>query len=68
MRSEDIRLALLFAGVAREKIVCCRDKEKSADLLRLPEKEATIAILYELYSESISRKIVKNLQRRWDGK
>ena len=68
MRSEDIRLALLFAGVAGEKIVCCRDKEKSADLLRLPEKEATIAILYELYSESISRKIVKNLQRRWDGK
>ena len=68
MRSEDIRLALLFAGVAGEKIVCCRDKDKSADLLRLPEKEATIAILYELYSESISRKIVKNLQRRWDGK
>ena len=68
MRSEDIRLALLFAGVADEKIVSCRDKEKSADLLRTGEKEATIAILYELYSESISRKLVKKLQQRWDGK
>ena len=68
MRSEDIRLALLFAGVGEDKIVCCRDKEKSADLLRLPDKESTIAILYELYSESISRKIVKNLQTRLDGK
>ncbi|NLC40531.1 MAG: DUF1727 domain-containing protein, partial [Clostridiaceae bacterium] len=68
MRSEDIRLALLFAGVDGDKIVSCRDKEESADLVRIGEKEATVAILYELYSESISRKVVKNLQQRWDGK
>ncbi|HHU03960.1 MAG TPA: DUF1727 domain-containing protein [Fastidiosipila sp.] len=67
MRSEDIRLALLLAGVPAAKIVTTRDKEASFEQLHLPDKAATVAVLYELYSESISRKIVQDLQREWDG-
>lgn len=66
MRSEDIRLALLLAGIPEEKIVTCRDKMKSSELLQLADKPSTIAILYELYSENVSRKIIKDLRRKWD--
>lgn len=68
MRSEDIRLALLFAGVPKEIIFTCRDKEESSELLQLPDSPATIAILYELYSEKVSRRIIKDLKQRWDKK
>ncbi|MDD4323789.1 MAG: MurT ligase domain-containing protein [Eubacteriales bacterium] len=67
MRSEDIRLALLFAGVPASRIVSCRNKEESAETLELSDKPATVAILYELYSENVSRKIVKDLQNKLEG-
>lgn len=61
-RAADIKVALLFAGVPEEKIVTCRDKRKTASkILQLPGPE-TIAILYELYSEPVSRKVAKAIR------
>jgi len=63
-RCEDIRVALLFAGVDETKIVTRRDKRDAADALIIEDGPETIAILYELYSEPVSREVVKNICSR----
>ncbi|MGI6507503.1 MAG: MurT ligase domain-containing protein [Saccharofermentanales bacterium] len=63
-RCEDIRLALLFAGVDDRKIVTRRDRHDAADALLFEEEPETIAILYSLYSEPISRIVLKRLHER----
>ncbi|HHX19503.1 MAG TPA: DUF1727 domain-containing protein [Clostridiaceae bacterium] len=63
-RCEDIRLALLFAGVDDRKIVTRRDRHDAADALLFEEEPETIAILYSLYSEPISRIVLKRLYER----
>ena len=64
-RARDVRLALLLAGVPGDKIVISRDKEKTGQLLLDSPQPMTIAILYELYSEAISRQVVKDLVKDW---
>ncbi len=63
-RCEDLRLALLFAGVDEQKIVARRDKRDASDALLQEEGRETIAILYELYSEPVSRIVIESLQDR----
>ena len=63
-RCEDFRLALLFAGVDERKIVPLRDRRDAADAILLEERSETIAILYSLYSEPISRTVTKRLYER----
>ncbi|HZK41584.1 MAG TPA: MurT ligase domain-containing protein, partial [Clostridia bacterium] len=64
-RARDVRLALLLAGVPGDKIVISRDKEKTGQLLLDSPQPMTIAILYELYSEAISRQVAKDLVQSW---
>ncbi len=59
-RCEDIRLSLLFAGVDERKIETRRNRREAAAALRSEDGPETIAVLYSLYSEPISR-IVTNL-------
>ncbi len=63
-RAEDIRLALLLAGVPDKKIVTSRDKSQTASLIEESPAPQTIAILYELYSEAVSRKVTRDLKDR----
>lgn len=63
-RCEDFRLALLFAGVDERKIVTRQDRRDAADAILLEEGPETIAILYSLYSEPISRTVTKRLYER----
>ncbi|HPX93659.1 MAG TPA: MurT ligase domain-containing protein [Bacillota bacterium] len=62
-RAEDIRTALLFAGLPPEKIRTCRDKSETGSLVKHSQGPETLAILYELYSEPVSRKVAASLQR-----
>ncbi|MGI6089903.1 MAG: MurT ligase domain-containing protein [Saccharofermentanales bacterium] len=64
MRSEDLRLALLYAGVPAEKIRTCRNKADSSGLLQLSGNHATIGVLYGLYSEKVSRKIYADIKQQ----
>ncbi|NLB50547.1 MAG: DUF1727 domain-containing protein, partial [Clostridiaceae bacterium] len=61
-RCRDIRNALLFAGVPAEKIRCSRDKSEAASLIKEEDGPETIGILYELYSEPVSRKVALALE------
>lgn len=63
-RCEDFRLALLFAGVDESKIVTRRDRLEAADAILLNEGPETIAVLYSLYSEPVSRTVTKRLHER----
>ena len=65
-RAADIRLALLLAGVAEDKIFICPDKEKTSQLLLSSPEPMTIAILYELYSEPVSRQVAMDLAHAWE--
>lgn len=61
-RAEDVRLALLFAGVPTDKIVTCRDKSQAHLHVLKTDEATTFAILYELYSEEVSRKVARALE------
>jgi hypothetical protein len=61
-RAKDIKVALLFAGVSKEKIVICKDKRKTAREILPIHGQETIAILYELYSDPVSKKVAAALR------
>ena len=56
-RAQDIRTALLFAGVEPGKIKISRDKKETAQLIMRVQGPEILAILYELYSEPVSRQV-----------
>ncbi|HZK09967.1 MAG TPA: MurT ligase domain-containing protein [Clostridia bacterium] len=62
-RAEDYYLRLLFAGIAEEKIILCEEKADVADKINL-ERVDFIGVLYELYSEPISRQIINKITKR----
>ena len=62
-RAKDIRTALLFAGVQPDKIRISRDKGGTGSLVTHSQGPETLAILYELYSEPVSRKVAATLQQ-----
>lgn len=62
-RALDIRLALLFAGVPDDKILLVRNKRETAALVDTGQNSGTIAILYELYSEAVSRQVAGSLRQ-----
>ncbi len=63
-RCEDFRAALLLAGVDERKIVTRRDRHDAADALLFEEGPETFAILYSLYSEPMSRTVLKRIHER----
>lgn len=65
-RAPDVRLALLFAGVPADRIFTSRDKDKVVDLVDPSPDAMTTAILYELYSEPVSRRVARDLVNRWE--
>jgi UDP-N-acetylmuramyl tripeptide synthase len=67
-RCEDFRVALLLAGVDKEKIVTRRDKHDAADALLFEEGSETIAILYSLYNEPVSRIVAKCLYEHLEAR
>ncbi len=62
-RAEDIRTALLFAGVQPGKIRISRNKSETGSLITEAQGPEILAILYELYSEPVSRKVAASLQQ-----
>lgn len=63
-RSEDIRIALLFQGVPEEKIITCRDKLDTAKYIAKTKDPETIAILYELYSAPVAKKVMEAVKNQ----
>ena len=63
-RSEDIRIALLFQGVPEEKIITCRDKLDTAKYIAKTNDPETIAILYELYSAPVAKKVMEAVKNQ----
>lgn len=62
-RAKDYYLRLLFAGIPGEKIILCEEKIDVADKVDLDAVDF-IGILYELYSEPVSRQIAEKLSLR----
>ena len=61
-RAQDIRTALLFAGVEPGRIKISRDKKETAQFVMRAQGPETVAILYELYSEPVSRQVSSALK------
>ncbi|NLY37553.1 MAG: DUF1727 domain-containing protein [Tissierellia bacterium] len=64
-RAKDYYLRLLFAGIPREKIILCEEKIDVADRIDLQGVDF-IGLLYELYSEPVSRQIIEKITLRLD--
>lgn len=65
-RAMDYYVRLLFAGVPEEKIVLCEEKAQVAEIIAL-EGIDFVGILYELYSEPVSRVIAERIRQRLEG-
>lgn len=62
-RAKDYYLRLLFAGIPREKIILCEEKIDVADKVDIGAVDF-IGVLYELYSEPVSRQILDRITLR----